>query len=155
MLSKARLVATFDDKGFYVEQSLACILPHGILTDKRPKADLPLKFILGVLNSRLERFYFESYVIDQSLGGGLIHATPGTHDKLIVPKTTDKHVSRMVSLIDSMLALHKHLAAAKSEAKKTVIQRQIDHTDAEIDRLVYTLYGLTKSEIAIVEGAKT
>jgi len=26
-------------------------------------------------------------------------------------------------------------------------------TDAEIDRLVFSLYGLTKEEIAIVEGA--
>jgi hypothetical protein len=62
---------------------------------------------------------------------------------------------RMVSLVDSMLELHKRLAAAKSEAQKTVIQRQIGHTDAEIDRLVYDLYGLTKDEIAIVEQAKT
>lgn len=31
-------------------------------------------------------------------------------------------------------------------------QRQIDATDAEIDRLVYDLYGLTAEEIAIVEG---
>jgi hypothetical protein len=31
--------------------------------------------------------------------------------------------------------------------------RLIDATDAEIDRLVYDLYGLTKDEIAIVEGA--
>jgi len=30
----------------------------------------------------------------------------------------------------------------------------IDATDAEIDRLVYDLYGLTKDEIAIVEGEK-
>ena len=33
-----------------------------------------------------------------------------------------------------------------------MIQRQIDGTDREIDRLVYELYGLTKDEIAIVEG---
>ena len=33
-----------------------------------------------------------------------------------------------------------------------MIQRQIDATDREIDRLVYELYGLTKDEIAIVEG---
>jgi len=151
MLSRARPVATFDDSGFYVEQSLACIVPYGILTDKRPKANLPLKFILGVLNSRLERFYFESYVIDQSLGGGLIHATPGTHDKLIVPKTADKHVSRMVSLVDSMLALHKQLAIAKSEAQKGIIQRQIDATDRGIDQLVYELYGLTEEEVRVVE----
>jgi hypothetical protein len=33
------------------------------------------------------------------------------------------------------------------------LQRQIDATDAQIDRLVYDLYGLTEEEIAIVEGA--
>ncbi len=32
-------------------------------------------------------------------------------------------------------------------------ERQIKHTDSEIDRLVYELYGLTEEEIAIVEGA--
>jgi hypothetical protein len=153
MLSKASPVATFDDSGYYVEQSLACIVPHGVLTDARPSANLPLKFILGVLNSRLERFYFESFVIDQSLGGGLIHATPGTHDKLIVPKATDKHVNRMVKLVDSLLAMHKQLASAKGEAQRGAIQRQIGATDIEIDRLVYDLYGLTKEEIEIVEEA--
>ena len=35
---------------------------------------------------------------------------------------------------------------------KSIIQRQIEATDAEIDRLVYDLYGLTEEEIAIVEG---
>jgi hypothetical protein len=54
-----------------------------------------------------------------------------------------------------MLALHKAIASAKSEAHRGMIQRQIDATDREIDRLVYDLYGLTKDEIAIVEGAHT
>jgi len=59
---------------------------------------------------------------------------------------------RMVMLVDSMLGLHKQLAAAKSAAERAIIQRQIEATDAEIDRLVYDLYGLTAEEIAIVEG---
>jgi hypothetical protein len=33
-----------------------------------------------------------------------------------------------------------------------MIQRQIDATDQQIDKLVYELYGLTPEEIAIVEG---
>jgi hypothetical protein len=33
-----------------------------------------------------------------------------------------------------------------------LIQRQIDATDRQIDKLVYELYGLTPEEIAIVEG---
>ena len=47
------------------------------------------------------------------------------------------------------------LAAAKSAAQKAIIQRQIDATDAEIDRLVYDLYPSpdgTAEEIALVEG---
>jgi hypothetical protein len=59
----------------------------------------------------------------------------------------------MVKLVDSMLRLHKQIAAAKSAAQKTIFQRQIDATDAEIDALVYDLYGLTAEEIALVEGA--
>jgi len=34
---------------------------------------------------------------------------------------------------------------------KDIIQRQIDATDREIDRLVYDLYGLTEEEMRIVE----
>jgi len=36
---------------------------------------------------------------------------------------------------------------------KSLIQRQIDATDKQIDQLVYELYGLTDKEIRIVEEA--
>jgi hypothetical protein len=52
-----------------------------------------------------------------------------------------------------MLELNKKLAAAKSPDRKTRLARDIKATDSEIDRLVYDLYGLTASEIAIVEGS--
>ena len=51
--------------------------------------------------------------------------------------------------------MHKQLARVKSERERGVLERQIAATDAEIDRLVYDLYGLTEDEIALVEeGAK-
>ena len=37
--------------------------------------------------------------------------------------------------------------------KQTVLQRQIEATDRELDRLVDELYGLSDEEIAIVEEA--
>lgn len=43
-------------------------------------------------------------------------------------------------------------STARGLAVKTILQRQIEATDAQIDRLVYALYGLTEEEIAIVEG---
>ena len=51
-----------------------------------------------------------------------------------------------------MLGLHKRLGGAKGEAEKTSLARLIASTDSEIDKLVYELYGLTASEIRIVEG---
>jgi hypothetical protein len=41
---------------------------------------------------------------------------------------------------------------ANTHQERTVIQRQIDATDKQIDALVYELYGLTEEEITIVEG---
>ncbi|HEY5474262.1 MAG TPA: hypothetical protein VIK32_13855, partial [Candidatus Limnocylindrales bacterium] len=58
----------------------------------------------------------------------------------------------MVSLVESMLALHGQLAAAKLETEKGLIRRQIDAIDQEIDARVYELYGLTDDEISLVEA---
>jgi hypothetical protein len=59
----------------------------------------------------------------------------------------------MVSLVELMLELHNQLAVAKTDHARTNLQRQIDATDAQIDKLVYELYGLTDEEIKIVEAA--
>jgi hypothetical protein len=42
-----------------------------------------------------------------------------------------------------------------SAPKKTVLRREIEATDRQIDRLVYELYGLTEEDIVIVEEAAT
>ena len=52
-----------------------------------------------------------------------------------------------------MLDLHRQLTAAKTPVDQTAIQRQVDATDREVDRLVYELYGLTDDEIRMVEEA--
>jgi hypothetical protein len=52
-----------------------------------------------------------------------------------------------------LLELHPKLAGARTPQEKTALERQITATDTQIDALVYELYGLTKEEIALVEGA--
>jgi len=44
------------------------------------------------------------------------------------------------------------LPKAKTPHEQESLQRQIAATDAQIDALVYELYGLTEEEIEIVEG---
>jgi hypothetical protein len=58
----------------------------------------------------------------------------------------------MVALVERMLSLHRQLAVAKTPPAETMLQRQIEATDQQIDQLVYELYRLTEEEIRIVEG---
>jgi hypothetical protein len=53
-----------------------------------------------------------------------------------------------------MLDLHKRVAAEQVPHVKTMLQRQIEATDRQIDALVYELYGLTETEVAVVEGSR-
>jgi len=62
---------------------------------------------------------------------------------------------RLVILVRRMLALSQQLGEAKSPPAKTPIERQIHATDAEIDRLVFELYGLTEEEMQIASGETT
>jgi hypothetical protein len=60
----------------------------------------------------------------------------------------------MAALVEQTLALHQRLAAAKAPHEKSaasVLQKQIEVTDRQIDRLVYALYGLTEEEVRMVE----
>ena len=61
--------------------------------------------------------------------------------------------SRLVGAVERMLDLHRRLSASKTGHEKTLLSRQIEATDRQIDALVYELYGLSEEEIAIVEEA--
>ena len=52
-----------------------------------------------------------------------------------------------------MLSLHKDVESASTARGEPILERQIDTTDRQIDRLVYELYDLTNEEIVIVEEA--
>jgi len=111
--------------------------------------------VLGLLNSRLAHFYFaqtcaalegpgEAYL---RFFGQYLEGFP-----VRLPDPTDKaRHDKMVNLVQTMLDLHKRLAAANTAHEKTMLQRQIAATDHQLDQLVYALYGLTEKEIKIVE----
>ncbi|MDP8224622.1 MAG: TaqI-like C-terminal specificity domain-containing protein [Candidatus Lernaella stagnicola] len=114
------------------------------------------EWLLGFLNSQIIRSFWLDNFSDRrrtfpKIKGTYLSQLPIRTIDFDDPADKARH-DRMVQLVESMLALHKQLAAATSEAQKTVMQRQIDATDAAIDRLVYELYDLTPEEIAIVEG---
>ncbi len=126
-----------------------------VLFENNQKEDM--RFILGLLNSRLLTFRFRS--IGKLKSGGIIEYFWNSVSKLPLriidfPKGADKaRHDKIVPLVDRMLDLHKQLAKAKNPNEKDQLQREIEATDQQIDHFVYELYGLTEEEIKIVEEA--
>lgn len=59
---------------------------------------------------------------------------------------------QLVSLVEQMLSLHRALPTQTDPAVRTFTTRALAATDTKIDALVYALYGLSPTEIALVEG---
>jgi hypothetical protein len=111
---------------------------------------------LGVLNSKLSSFFLRA--VSTPFRGGYIALNRQYIEQLPIHtidfnNPTDKaQHDRMVTLVEQMLDLNKRLTEARTPQEKTMLKRQIEATDRQIDNLVYELYGLTDEEIKIVEG---
>jgi type I restriction-modification system DNA methylase subunit len=145
-----RLIATYDDAQFYALNTLVVITLAS-------QIDFSLKYVLGLLNSRLMNFYYVTYLkstkkVFSEIQARQLSQLPIRRINFSNPADKTRH-DQMVQLVESMLALHKHKVAARTQAEQEQIQRQIDVTDRQIDTLVYELYGLTPDEIAVVQGA--
>jgi hypothetical protein len=120
-----------------------------------PRPDL---YLLGILNSALSfRFFAHTCAALEGTADRYlrfkrqyVEAFPIRTIDFADPADVARH-DRMVSLVERMLALHKKAAAEQVPHSKTMLQRQIEAVDQQIDALVYELYRLTEDEIKIVE----
>jgi hypothetical protein len=120
-----------DRRGYAVLNAAFMILPK--------TAKCKSMFLLGILNSSSIRFYWLNKFRDDRKTFPKIK---GEYLKLLpVPKVDNSKQTPIVRLVEQVLNLkEKDQTADTSEL------------EAKIDRLVYTLYGLTDEEIAVVEG---
>jgi len=143
-----RIIATYCDEELYHSRD---VIPIKVEGDARDAF-----FLLGIINSRLMTWYHhkrnpkaKKALFPKVLVSDL-RKLPISAVNLESKAGKTAH-DRIVHLVDRMLGLHKKLAKAKTAHDKKVLQREIDATDGEIDRVVYELYGLTEQEIRIVE----
>ena len=119
-----------------------------------------LNYLLGLINSQLMSWYFlrRSNVAQRDDFPKIVlketRALPVYPIDLSKPAEKARH-DQIVRFVGEMLELHNRLSAAKTPQEQTSLERQIAATDAQIDRLVYDLYGLTPEEIKIVEESSS
>ncbi|KAF0220468.1 MAG: hypothetical protein FD174_1122 [Geobacteraceae bacterium] len=142
------IIATLVESGFVARNNLHILLPN--------IKSYCLQYVLGLLNSKLMDFVYS--MMNPEKGEALAEVKKQHVEQLPIRPIDFSNLTekashdRMVQLVEQMLDLQKQLPKAKTGHDQTLIQRQIDATDRQTDRLVYELYGLTEEEIAVVEG---
>lgn len=99
-----------------------------------------IKFVLGLLNSRLIDYYYCTKNETKHLNGGALPFDTESIKIIPIPKLTMEQQQPIIALVDQILAFKK----TNSNADTSALER-------DIDRLVYGLYGLTEKEVAIIE----
>lgn len=125
------------DKWAYTLDTEQHYLPSNayILTSKT----IPIKFILGLLNSKLLRYYFG--FIGVMTAGGAYTLKASTIEALPIAIGTKQQQKEIALKVENILN-------AKAKNKQT----DVSLSEHEIDCLVYNLYGLSEDDVKIVEG---
>jgi hypothetical protein len=120
-------------------------------------AKVRAEYVLGLVNSRL--LFWRLQKASNLFRGGWITCTKQYFGELPIrvidfSNKSDKALhDQIITRVEQLLAFNGRLSAAKTPQERVSLERQITAADAQIDRLVYDLYGLTEEEIQIIEGA--
>jgi len=123
--SSGQLLATYDNEQFF------CLDTTNISSEIIDK-NCDLKFIVGVINSKLINWWFNDEFKNPTISGYELHQIPIKRNKQI-----EKDISK---LAETILICNKKQQDTKNEI-------------AKIDSLVYDLYNLTEEEIKIIENS--
>ena len=105
-----------------------------------------LTYLVGIFNSKFFLFAFKNYYAGGHLGSKGVRFKSEFMKAFPIPLITDANlrlVSQIEKSVDAIIA-----------AKATDSDADVSSLENEIDRVVYSLYGLTPEEIAIVEGGQ-
>jgi len=111
--------------------------------------ELDLKYLLGLLNSKLLNYYYQKKFTNESALTNAI-STKNLFE-FPIPSISGKDQQNIIDTVNQMLEVQKKFHSAKTEADKKIYQQKIDILDKQIDQEVYKLYGLTAEEIRIIE----
>jgi adenine-specific DNA-methyltransferase len=143
------LIACYDNQQFLCLNNMHVITP---LDNKEHN----IKYFLGIINSRLLNFIYE--IFNPEKGEALAEVKRTNVARLPIStidfsnQTKKAQHGKLVALVENMLELQKKYHEARMDRDKELYERQIKMVDAQIDGLVYDLYGLTEEEMKVVEG---
>lgn len=138
-----KIIGTIVDSSFIARDNL-----HIVIHRENPDMLFPL---LGIINSRLIDFVYS--IINPEKGEALAQIKKNHIEILPIINFEEnaKQILTLADLVKIILKMYSKMEILTISQEKQTLQRQIEATDKQIDKLVYELYGLTEEEIKIVE----
>ena len=140
------LCATYSDKKELIESTIY------ILRSKK----VNLKFLLGLINSKLFSFYLSKRLITNVQG--FPQVLMGQLEQLPIKKINPENSSEkskhdsIIRQVDNLLQLNKDLRKVKLPNDKKSIENRISSVESKVNEIVYELYGINKKEIKLIEN---
>jgi hypothetical protein len=149
-----RLECALDAKGAVLAAKSTSIIQSAI----------DLRYLLGILNSKLIHFYFTNSFASNSLSGGYLRVGPpqlqqipicyenkknGERETENQGSRGDRH-SHLIHWVEQMLLLVSAQQKLAEPAELQEFHNQINAINQQIDQLVCELYGLTEAETEMV-----
>ena len=126
------IIGTLDNKNYYTKNSV-----HSTLIKSQFQFSLDIKYVLALLNSKLINWVYQ---YEANEAGRLFPQVK--IDRLRKLPFEYSHIQQpIITFLNQIL-----------EAKQANPQADTSALEAQIDQLVYELYGLTQEEIDIIEG---
>ena len=126
-----KIIATFDSDGHYV-------LNNVIVLKLKQDSGFDKKFILGVLNSKLMNFIYQGLTNEK--GRIFAEVKPKNIRKLPIPVVLKPQQIEIIRLVSEIMNI-----------KRRNPDGNTNKSENKIDKIVYKLYGLNRSEIAKIE----
>ena len=135
--------ASLDEIGYYPINTTYCLQPE--------EEDVNIKYILGILNSKLMTFYVRNKYSETALRGGFIELRVFQIKKLPILKGTKDDQKIIVKLVDKILKLNKQFQSIPENSDRwNLVKKEIEKVDGEINEMVFELYNLTKEEVGVI-----
>ena len=135
--------------GAYIDEPYLNDINSMVIFD--PIKGYDLKYILGIINSRLLSHWFID-TFDKFQRKIFPQFKVNELAKFPIYQANKKQQKVIIELVDKILSLNKKFESSPENSDRwEEIKKEIEKTNKEIDKNVYELYGLTKEEIKIVE----
>ena len=137
-----KIIATYDKGNNLNVDTVINIIPKN--------GNFKIKYLLGILNSKFASYYLYNFVYNRA-----VRSMNFEYVKYLPIKNIQiSEQNKIIDLVDKLLRLNQEIHILEKASKKediNKIKKTAKEVEQQLDKEVYSIYGLSKTEIKAIE----